>query len=276
MSDKTPNIHDPFDDLLPIDDMEEEISENGQTVKRKGIYLLPNIFTLAALFAGFFVIVNAIQGQFATAAAAIFVAMFFDGLDGRIARMINAQSKFGAELDSLSDVVSFGVAPALLVFNWSLIHLGKVGWAITFLYIACAAVRLARFNTQIDNASSGYFSGLASPPSAAVLAAMVWVCFDNGWHGEDLFMLLSIGSALITALCGLLMVTNIEYYSFKSIDFRSRVPFVAVFFVILIVSIILIDPALVLLFMATTYACSGPLIRILKRLKPTPKTLGHL
>ena len=171
---------------LIVDEHEEEVSENGRTVRRKGIYLLPNLMTTGALFAGFYAVVAAMRGDFESAAVAIFFAMILDGLDGRIARMTNTSSKFGAEYDSLSDMVSFGVAPALVMFSWALGELGKFGWSAAFVYVACAALRLARFNTQIDTADKNYFTGLASPAAAAVVASTVWVCHDLGWTGSDL------------------------------------------------------------------------------------------
>ena len=150
-----------------VDEHEEEFSENGRTVRRKGVYLLPNLITTGALFAGFYAVVSAMRGDFESAAVAIFAAMVLDGLDGRIARMTNTTSKFGAEYDSLSDMVSFGVAPSLVMFSWALGELGKFGWSAAFVYVACAALRLARFNTQIDTADKNYFTGLASPAAAA-------------------------------------------------------------------------------------------------------------
>ncbi|HBO11299.1 MAG TPA: CDP-diacylglycerol--serine O-phosphatidyltransferase, partial [Halieaceae bacterium] len=167
-------------DLL-VDDHEEEVSENGRTVKRRGVYLLPNLFTTGALFCGFYAVVAALRGDFESAPIAIFFALVFDGLDGRIARLTNTASKFGGEYDSLADMVSFGVAPALVVFSWALGDLGKLGWSAAFIYVACAALRLARFNTQVDSADKNYFTGLASPAAACIMASTVWVCHDLGW-----------------------------------------------------------------------------------------------
>ena len=161
-------------DLL-VDEHEEEVSVDGRTVRHQGIYLLPNLFTTAALFAGFYAVIAAMRGDFENAAVAIFFAMVLDGLDGRIARLTNTSSKFGGEYDSLSDMVSFGVAPALVIFSWALDGLGKFGWSAAFIYVACAALRLARFNTQIETADKNYFTGLARPAAAGILASTVWV-----------------------------------------------------------------------------------------------------
>ncbi|MEH6550517.1 MAG: CDP-diacylglycerol--serine O-phosphatidyltransferase [Pseudomonadales bacterium] len=256
--------------VIPVGEHEEEGSEDGQKVRRKGVLLLPSLFTLGALFAGFYAIIAAMNGRFEAAAIAIFVAMFLDGLDGRVARMTHTQSAFGAELDSLSDMVSFGVAPALVVFSWGLGPLGRFGWAVAFIYVAGAAIRLARFNTQIGQVAKEVFMGLASPPAAALVAAMVWLCHLNGWGGENIPLELSIVAGLVTAAAGLLMVTNIPYHSFKGLDgSKGRVPFIMVLVAVLIISIIMIDPPLVLLLMAAAYAASGPVMFLLK--KPAAK-----
>ena len=169
--------------VLLVDEHEEEESVNGRTVRQRGIYLLPNLFTTGALFAGFYAIIAAMRGNYEAAPMAILVAMVFDGLDGRVARMTHTSSKFGAEYDSLSDMVSFGVAPALVVFSWALGDLGKFGWSVAFIYVACAALRLARFNTQIETADKKFFTGLASPAAACIIASLVWVCHDAGLGG---------------------------------------------------------------------------------------------
>ena len=165
--------------MIPIDDHIEEVHENGMTVSRKGVYLLPNLFTTAALFSGFYAIISGMNGKFEAAAIAIFVAMVMDGLDGRVARLTNTQSKFGEQYDSLSDMVSFGVAPALVMFEWALVDLGKWGWAAAFCYTACAALRLARFNAQIGQVDKGVFVGLNSPSAAALIAGAVWAGHDT-------------------------------------------------------------------------------------------------
>ncbi len=250
---------------LPVDEHEEEVSEDGRTVRQQGIYLLPNLFTTAALFAGFYAIIAAMRGDFENAAVAIFFAMVLDGLDGRIARLTNTSSKFGAEFDSLADMVSFGVAPALVVFSWALGGLGKFGWSAAFIYVACAALRLARFNTQIDTADKNYFTGLASPAAAAILASTVWVCHDLGLMGAELPRELSIVVGILTALVGFLMIANFPYYSFKGIDFRGRVPFVVMIAVVLIFGLITLDPPSILLAGFLAYALSGPVMQGVKR-----------
>jgi CDP-diacylglycerol--serine O-phosphatidyltransferase len=250
-------------DLL-VDEHEEEVSENGQTVRRRGVYLLPNLFTTGALFAGFYAMIAAMRGDFESAAIAIFFAMVFDGLDGRIARLTNTSSKFGAEYDSLSDMVSFGVAPALVMFSWALGDLGKFGWSAAFIYVACAALRLARFNTQIDSADSNYFTGLASPSAAAIIASTVWVCYDLGWVGSQLPFEVSVLVAVLTATVGFLMIANFPYYSFKDIDFRARVPFVLVILMVLLFGLVTVDPPRVFLTGFLLYAASGPVFQVLK------------
>jgi CDP-diacylglycerol--serine O-phosphatidyltransferase len=253
-------------DLL-VDEHEEEVSENGQTVRRRGIYLLPNLFTTGGLFAGFYAIIAAFRGDFESAPIAIFVAMVFDGLDGRIARLTNTSSKFGEEYDSLADMVSFGVAPALVMFSWGLGEMGKFGWSAAFIYVACAALRLARFNTQIDTADKNYFTGLASPAAAGVLASMVWVCHDLGLEGASLPYEMGVLMAVLTAITGILMMANVPYHSFKSIDFRSRVPFVVIFLVVLVIGLVTVDPPRILLAAALVYAASGPVLKVVRRNK---------
>jgi CDP-diacylglycerol--serine O-phosphatidyltransferase len=253
--------------LLLIDDHEEEVSVDGKTVRKRGIYLLPNLFTTAALFSGFFAIVSAMNGRFEAAAMAIFVAMVFDGLDGRVARLMNAQSKFGAEYDSLADMVSFGVAPALVVFSWGVSELGKFGWAVAFIYVSCAALRLARFNTQIDTADKNYFTGLASPAAAAVMAGVVWVSAEEGWVGAALPIELAAAVGVLMAVVGMLMIMNVRYNSFKGIDFRGRVPFVVMILVVLAFGLVSVDPARILLGIVLLYALSGPVQAIYRRVK---------
>lgn len=253
-------------DLL-IDEHEEEVSENGRTVRHRGIYLLPNLFTTAALFAGFYAIIAAMRGDFENAAVAIFCAMVLDGLDGRIARLTNTSSKFGVEFDSLADMVSFGVAPALVVFTWALGDLGKFGWSAAFIYTACAALRLARFNTQIDTADKNYFTGLASPAAAAIIASTVWVCHDLGLVGKALPFELSVLVGLLTAIVGILMIANFPYYSFKGIDLRHRVPFVVMIAMVLVFGLITLDPPSILLVSFLAYAVSGPVMQGMKQRK---------
>ena len=251
-----------------IGEHEEEVSENGRTVRRQGIYLLPNLFTTAALFAGFYAVIAAMRGDFESAPIAILFALVFDGLDGRVARLTNTSSKFGAEYDSLSDMVSFGVAPALVMFSWALGGLGKFGWSAAFIYVACAALRLARFNTQIDTADKNFFTGLASPAAACVIASTVWVCNDLGWVGESLPYEVAMLVAVLTAAMGFLMIANFPYYSFKGIDFRGRVPFVLMIAVILVFGLVTLDPPRILLLAFLAYAFSGPVIQVIKGRRP--------
>ena len=254
-------------DLL-VDEHEEEVSEEGKTVRRQGIFLLPNLFTTGALFCGFYAVIAGIRGDFEPAGIAIFFAMLFDGLDGRIARLTHTTSKFGEEYDSLSDMVSFGVAPALVVFSWGLSSLGKFGWSVAFIYVACAALRLARFNAQIEEADKSWFTGLASPAAAAVIAATVWVCNDIGWLGARQPFEITVLVAVLTAIIGILMIVNIPYYSFKTIDMRGRVPFVAVILVVLVFGLVTVDPPRILLGAFLLYAASGPVMLLVRGRKP--------
>ncbi|WP_371195748.1 CDP-diacylglycerol--serine O-phosphatidyltransferase [Glaciecola sp. SC05] len=222
--------------------------------KRRGIYLLPNLLTTAGLFSGFYAVVMSMNGNFESAAIAIFVAMIFDGLDGRVARITNTQSAFGAEYDSMADMVSFGVAPALVAYNYGLTDLGKIGWLAAFIYVAGAALRLARFNTQVGIADKRFFQGLASPAAAALVAGMVWCGIDYEIVGPDLGWLV----ALVTGLSGLLMVSNFKYNSFKEVDWHGKVPFVAILAVILVFIIVATAPSLVLFIVFVLYAVAGP------------------
>ncbi|MBC3767909.1 CDP-diacylglycerol--serine O-phosphatidyltransferase [Neptunicella marina] len=222
--------------------------------KRKGIYLLPNLLTTAGLFSGFFAVVSSMNSHFESAAVAIFVAMIFDGLDGRVARMTNTQSDFGAEYDSMADMVSFGIAPAIVSYNWALTGLGKFGWLAAFIYVAGAALRLARFNTQLGIADKRYFQGLASPAAAALVAGMVWVGVEYNINGNDY----SILAALLTGVAGLLMISNFKYNSFKELNWHGKVPFVALLLVLLVFVIVATEPALVLFIVFLLYAVAGP------------------
>lgn len=241
--------------LLPIDEHVEVVHENGEKVRRRGIYLLPNLFTTAALFSGFYAILSAMHGNFETSAIAILAAMIFDGLDGRVARLTNTTSEFGVQYDSLSDMVSFGVAPALVMYFWALVDLGKFGIGVAFVYLAGAALRLARFNTQVGEVDPRYFIGLASPAAAAVVAGMVWVGFDVEMAGRP-----SIVAGLITAVMGLLMVSNVKYSSFKELDLKGRVPFVMILAVVLVFGVVSMDPPRILLALFALYAASGMLM----------------
>jgi len=223
---------------------------------RKGIYILPNLFTTAALFAGFYAIVQAMNGQFEYAPIAIFVAMIMDGLDGRVARWTHTESDFGAQYDSLSDMVSFGLAPALVMYEWALSGLGKLGWLAAFLYAAAAALRLARFNVQTGG-DSRYFTGLPSPSAAALLAGLVWVLHTTyGVPGKEVSFI-ALG---VTVFAGLSMVSNIQYHSFKHLNVKNRVSFVAVIAVVLIFVLVSLDPPQVLFLGFLVYSLSGPLL----------------
>ncbi|CAA6817624.1 MAG: CDP-diacylglycerol--serine O-phosphatidyltransferase (EC [uncultured Thiotrichaceae bacterium] len=239
---------------------------------RKGVYLLPNLLTTGALFCGFYAILAAINSNFEISAIAIFVAMILDGLDGRVARMINAQSEFGAEYDSLSDLVSFGLAPALIVYLWALVHMkevsiawGKLGWMAAFIYVACAAIRLARFNVQSDSLDKRFFIGLPSPAAAAVMVGMVWVFHDLDVQGS----IIQIPALIATVGIGLLMVSNIKFRSFKDFDIKNKVPHAAVLVMVLIFALTAIDPPKVLFLVFAAYTLSGPIHWLWKKSKPS-------
>lgn len=223
-------------------------------VSKKGIYLLPNLLTTAGLFSGFYAVVASMNGRFEVAAVAIFIAMIFDGLDGRVARITNTQSEFGAEYDSMADMVSFGVAPALVAYNWGFADLGKLGWLAAFIYVAGGALRLARFNTQVGIADQRFFQGLASPAAAGVVAGFVWVAQEYSLASDYLSWIM----AGITALCGLLMVSNFKYNSFKEVNWAGKVPFVALLIVMLVFVVVATEPALVLFIVFALYALAGP------------------
>ena len=230
--------------------------EGGRRVPRKGVYLLPNLFTTAALFSGFYCVLAAMNGAYENAAIAVFIAGVLDGLDGRIARMTNTQSDFGTEYDSLSDVVAFGVAPAALSYSWSLSTLGKYGWMFAFIFVACAALRLARFNTQVDTADKKFFIGLSSPVAAGLVAGFVWMGVDMGFAGPDVSVVL----AILNVSAALLMVSNLPYYSFKDLGASGRVPFVVILAAVGVFVMIFIDPPKVLLLMSLVYVVSGPVL----------------
>lgn len=227
---------------------------------RKGIYILPNLFTTAALFAGFYAIVQAMNGQFEYAPIAIFIAMIMDGLDGRVARWTHTESDFGVQYDSLSDMVSFGLAPALVMYEWALSGLGKLGWLAAFLYAACAALRLARFNVQTGG-DSRYFTGLPSPSAAALIAGLVWVLHATyGVPGKEVSFI-ALGFTVFAALS---MVSNFHYHSFKHLNAKNRVSFVAVIAVVLVFVLISLDPPQVLFMIFLGYAVSGPLFAVFR------------
>lgn len=249
--------------LTLIDEHEEEVTEGGRSVRKRGIYLLPNLLTTGAMFAGFYAVIAGMGGDFRSACVAIVVAMFLDGMDGRVARMTKTQSAFGAEYDSLSDMVAFGIAPALICFSWSLSLLGKIGWTAAFIYVACAALRLARFNVQLGTSDKKFFVGLASPSAAGLVVFMVWT-----FHEYQLEPNIAIASmaALITFIAGLLMVINVRYYSFKDLE-RNRLPFVMILVVVMIIVIVSWHPPTVLWAMAISYAVSGPARAVYQRRK---------
>ncbi len=221
--------------------------------RRRGIYILPNLFTTAALFAGFFAIVQAMNQRFEVAAVAIFIAMVLDGLDGRIARLTHTQSEFGAEYDSLSDMVSFGAAPALVVYEWALKDMGKLGWIAAFIYCAGAALRLARFNTNIEVVDKRYFQGLPSPAAAALIAGLVWVSIDNGVAGNDVRW----SACVLTIFAGVTMVSNVLFWSGKDINLRRSVPFIVVIALVMGFALVSSYPPGVLFALFLAYAASG-------------------
>ena len=222
-------------------------------IRRRGIYLLPSLITTAALFAGFYAIVQAMNVNFDHAAVAIFVAMVLDGLDGRVARLTRTQSAFGAEYDSLSDMVCFGAAPALVVYEWTLRGMGKLGWAAAFIYVAGAALRLARFNTLLEVADKRFFLGIPSPSAAALVAGFVWIMDDYGVDADSVRW----WALAITLFAGLTMVSNLKYYSFKTINLKKSVPFLAIFLIVVFLALLSYQPAIVLFGLFVAYAISG-------------------
>jgi CDP-diacylglycerol--serine O-phosphatidyltransferase len=225
----------------------------GHKLTRRGIYLLPNLFTTGALFAGFFAIVMAMNGRFEHAASAIFVAMVLDGLDGRVARLTRTQSAFGAEYDSLSDMVSFGVAPALVMYSFALKGMGKLGWIAAFIYCAGAALRLARFNTMLEVQDKRWFQGLPSPAAASMIAGLVWVAFDNHVAGHNI----NWPAWGLTVFAGITMVSNLRFYSGKDINLRRSVPFMVVIMMALSFTLVALDPPVVLFLLFLGYGLSG-------------------
>lgn len=243
--------------------MSDPIQARGP--RHRGIYLLPNLFTTGAMFAGFYAIVSAFHGDFRTAALAVFVAGILDGMDGRVARLTNTQSEFGVQFDSLSDLVSFGLAPALVMYTWSLSSLaeygrtwGKIGWAAAFIYAVCAALRLARFNTQVGVADKRYFQGLASPAAAALCMSFVWTMTKFDITGAEV----AFFTLPLAVIAGLLMVSNVRYYSFKAWPKGDRVPFIWLIAAVLIVVLLFIDPARVLFAGTVIYTISGPVMTL--------------
>jgi CDP-diacylglycerol--serine O-phosphatidyltransferase len=243
--------------------------EQTENKRRRGIYLLPNLFTTAAMFGGFYAIIAAMNGAFEAAAIAVFIAMVLDGLDGRVARLTQTSSDFGAEYDSLSDMVSFGLAPALVMYQWSLVSMktmgwewaGKLGWLAAFFYATTAALRLARFNTMVGTSDKRFFQGLPSPTAAALMMGCVWVMEGLGVSGEEV----RVPAFLLTLVAGGLMVSNVSYYSFKEIDIRHKVPFLVLLAIVISFMLFTIDPAKVLFGMALVYTASGPCLTLWRR-----------
>ncbi len=243
--------------------------------RRRGIYVLPNLFTLAALFGGFYAIVMAINGRYDLATFGIFSAMVFDSLDGRVARMTNTQSAFGEQMDSLSDMVSFGAAPAIISYVWALKGLGRWGWIAAFVYCACAALRLARFNVNTGVVDKRYFQGLPSPAAAALVIGLIWVVNESGLSGHQEFLgmpipWLTFGVALFA---GLTMVTNVPFYSFKDFSMRRSVPFVVLVALALAIAVINIDPPRVLFGIFVAYGLSGYVIYGWRKAKGVPTSV---
>jgi len=240
----------------------------NKPVPKRGVYLLPNLLTSAALFAAFYSIISGISGRFEIAAIAVIVAGFLDGMDGRVARMTNTQSSFGEQYDSLADLISFGLAPALLAFNWSLSSLveistlaGKLGWLAAFLFVACAALRLARFNTQVGVADKRYFQGLASPAAAGTLVFTIWFFIDNGIAGETVRWLIFFE----TIVLGILMFSRVRYYSFKVGPDGDKVPGVWLLLAVLIIVLLALDPPIMGMILSSVYVLSGLIITMAGR-----------
>jgi CDP-diacylglycerol--serine O-phosphatidyltransferase len=257
-------MHNPMQDDMV--DHHERAAAPQPKGKSKGIYMLPNLVTLAALFGGFYAIVMAMNDRFGLAVIGIFCAMVLDGLDGRVARMTNTQSAFGEQMDSLSDMVSFGVAPALVAYAWALKDVGRWGWMAAFVYCACAALRLARFNVNTAVVDKRYFQGLPSPAAAALLTGFIWIMIEWDINPADTRAIcwFVFGLALYT---GLTMVSNVPFYSFKDIGFKKSVPFAAVILIVLIYALITIDPATVLFGIFALYGISGYVVYGWRRLK---------
>ena len=242
-------------DTLTFEVIEREVTD-GKPVVSRGVYLAPNLITTLSLLSGFFSILSSTQGHFYKASLAIFLSAILDGADGRVARMLNAQSPFGEQYDSLADMLAFGVAPAILIYSFALQPLGRVGIGCAFIFTACAAFRLARFNVQIGEVDKKYFVGLASPLAAILVTSAVMVAIDhNQWIGQYDSHVMII-AAIWVVICGLLMVSNIKYYSFKEFD-KKKVPFVALIIGVLVMAIVLYDIPVGILAIGVIYALSG-------------------
>lgn len=241
---------------------EPEVQKDGRRITRKGVYLLPNLFTTGGLFAGFFAIIAAMNGEFEKAAIAITVAANLDVMDGAVARLTKTQSEFGAQYDSLHDLVSFGLAPAILIYAWSLQELGKLGWMAAFIYVACAALRLARFNSQNQNEDKKFFTGLGSPASALLMVGFVWTCVEYDFIPDGIILIIGLIVCLWSAL---LMVSNFKFASPKQVDLHGRVPFVVILTPVFCLAVFFINPPVVMLVVALAYSFSGPVQNLLKR-----------
>jgi len=252
-----------------LDDDDSEVLEPVRP-RRKGIYILPNLFTLAALFGGFYAIVMAMNGRFEQSVYGIFCAMVLDSLDGRVARMTNTQSTFGEQMDSLSDMVSFGAAPALIMYEWALKGLGKWGWFAAFVYCAAAALRLARFNTNLAVVDKRFFQGVPSPAAAALVMGLIWVLDDAGYKGVSQDPQLSWLAFGFMLYAGLTMVTNAPFYSFKDVSFKRSVPFITIVAIALLIAVINIHPPIVLFSLFCFYGLSGYVVYGYKRMKGKP------
>jgi CDP-diacylglycerol--serine O-phosphatidyltransferase len=258
---------------------DDSITETQKPRRRRGIYLLPNLFTTASLFSGFYSIVSAMGGEYERSAIAIFIAMIFDGLDGRVARMTNTQSDFGKEYDSLSDMMVFGVCPAVVMYMWALNSFdpelwiwAEIGWLTAFFYCAAAALRLARFNTMAgtEKEEKRYFLGMPSPSAAAMVMGMIWCATHNGLSGESLNYL----AIIVTFAAGFFMVSNVRFRSFKDLSLEGRVPFRYLLFLVGIFALIAVSPANVLFAAAMIFAVSGPVGAVMRRVKGEPATVA--
>ena len=259
------------DGTSPDSQLGPDVGEGEVLVRkrRKGIYILPNLFTLAALFGGFYAIVMAVNGEFDKAAIGIFCALVLDSLDGRVARMTNTQSAFGEQMDSLSDMVSFGAAPALITYIWALQGLGRWGWLAAFVYVSCAALRLARFNVNTGVVDKRYFQGLPSPAAAALVGGFLWVMTDLGFEGTERLWGMSIPwiTFALALYAGLTMVTNVPFYSFKDLSMKKSVPFAVLVLIALGIAVINIDPPIVLFGVFVAYGVSGYVIYAWRKTK---------
>ena len=260
-------MNNPHDD---DDDDDDDASDIRPRPRRKGIYILPNLFTLAALFGGFYAIVMAMNGRFEQAAYGVFSAMVLDSLDGRVARMTNTQSTFGEQMDSLSDMVSFGAAPALIAYEWALKGLGKPGWIAAFVYCSCAALRLARFNTNLAVVDKRFFQGLPSPAAAALVMGFIWLMDYQGFKGGSEGHWLMWTTFGVTLYAGLTMVTNVPFYSFKDVSFKKSVPFVVIVAIALAIGAINIHLPGALFGLFLVYGLSGYGVYVWKRMKGRP------